>query len=226
MYCPECGTQLSDKAKSCTNCGRSLMSVKKSSGGTVSTVVKGIVLTLVLVLVAGASYVVALQGRPDDQPEFAGYMPQGEEWVSTNFDPYGIGLEIPGDGWRLYFDSRSQKIFEDDFAKLDISFLGVSLNPDSYRVDNKPEVFKILSQEEVSLQGWNDEALYTVVQGNENGRIVNKHQLFFKRDFVGQNNYQRTYTYCITMTFTSGREKNYAPIFRHVIESINLYEYN
>jgi hypothetical protein len=223
MFCPECGTEIADNTKSCTKCGRSLLGEKRQiDSGVAPGLVKLLIVLLVFVLIGGAGYFVYFL-RPENRPTGV-FSPEDRKWVPLSFDTYGISLEVPGEGWHLYYDTRSQKVFEDAFAKLDLSFIGVSPNPDTYRVDNKPQVFTILKQEPVTFEGWDGEALYTIVQGVENGILVNKHQLYFNRTFTTYNQYQRTYSYLITMTFSSGRDKTYAPFFRHLIDSIELYE--
>lgn len=221
MLCPDCGNEMPDTAKSCSYCGRSLAKGKPSGGG--SMAIKIVMVVLAFALVAGATYAIAsqFQGDTDDG---LGYDPS-VQWVPMDFSDYGLKMEVPGVGWSLYYDAQSQVVFKDALsATLDISFLGaMALNPDAHRVDNKPETFKVIDQETVYLDGLG-EALYTIVSCREDGVIVNKHQLYFKRTYTLVNKQPQTYTYVITMTSSSGVESQYAPLFRHMLESIELYD--
>lgn len=221
MLCPDCGNEMPDKAKSCSYCGRSLATRKPSGGG--SMAVKIIMVVLAVSLVAGAAYAFASQLQ-SDSGEGPHYDPS-VQWVPMDFSDYGLKMEVPGVGWSLYYDAQSQVVFKDDLrGTLDISFLGaLALNPDAHRVDNKPEIFKILSQETVFIKGLG-EAKYTVVSCREDGSLVNKHQLYFKRTFKPSSLQPQTYTYVITLTCSSGTESQYAPIFRHIIDSLEMYD--
>lgn len=221
MLCPDCGNEMPETAKSCSYCGRSLAKRKPSGGG--SMAVKILMVFLAVALLGGAAYAIAsqLQGDTGEGPHYD----PSVQWVPMDFSDYGLKMEVPGEGWSLYYDAQSQVVFKDDLrGTLDISFLGaMALNPDAHRVDNKPEIFKILSQETVFLDGLG-EALYTIVSCNEDGVLVNKHQLYFKRTFKLANKQPQTYTYVITLTSSSGLESQYAPLYRHMIDSIELYE--
>jgi hypothetical protein len=178
---------------------------------------------LAFALVAGAAYAIVsqLQDSTDDGPT---YDPSAQ-WVPMDFSDYGLKMEVPGDLWSLYYDAQSQVVFKDGLnGVLDISFLGaMALNPDAHRVDNKPDIFKVFSQETVFLDGLG-EALYTIVSCKENSVLVHKHQLYFKRTYKLANKQPQTYTYVITMTSSSGLESQYAPLYRHMLESIELYD--
>lgn len=225
MFCPECGNEVADSAKSCTKCGRSLVRMKHNSSGA-SGIVKILIVIMVLVLVAGATYAFLSGTRGDDGP--GAFNPQGREWVPLNFKAHGIRLEVPGTGWNLHYDAESQVVLKDEIrGTIDINIVGaIALNPDSYRVDNKPDVYTILEQESIRLEGWGEEVLYTLVQGNEGGFIANKHQLYFRRTFLAPNGQDQTYTYLITFTCPSGLDSQYQPVFQHIIESIELYDYS
>lgn len=230
MFCPECGTEVADIAKSCTKCGRSLVKVKGRSGGGTG-VVKVLLIILIVVLVASTGYTVWSQFFPKDESgkdeSVQGYSPEGKEWVPMRFDPFGIAMDVPGTGWKLYENAWSQIIFKDTLrGVLDINILSaITLNPDGYRIDNKPQVYNILNQESVFVAGFGEVA-YTEAEGNEDGRLVNKHQLYFKRTLTTANNFTQTYTYLVTLTSSSGTSAPYAPIFRHIIDSLELYDYN
>lgn len=213
MFCPECGTEVADTAKSCTKCGRSLGKSRSQSGGG-SGAVKVLIAVLIVALIASAGYAVWSQ-LPGDDDVVQGYSPEGRQWVPMKFDPFGIALDVPGSGWYLHFDAQSQVIFKDDLrGTLDIHIIGaIALNPDNYRVDNKPQVFRILNQESIFLEGFG-EATYTLAQGNEEGYLVNKHQLYLRRTVKSPNRQPQTFTYLITLSSPSGLETQYAPVFR------------
>ncbi|MDD3073010.1 MAG: zinc ribbon domain-containing protein [Eubacteriales bacterium] len=221
MLCPDCGNEMPDTAKSCSYCGRSLRKVKRSGGEAMA--VKILLVILAIALIGGAVFAMASQFKRETVtgPE---YDPSAK-WVAMDFSDYGIKMEVPGTGWSLYYDAQSQVVFKDGVrGALDISFLGaMSLNPDAHRVDNKPQVFTVISQDSVFLEGFG-EAMYTVVSCKEDGVLVNKHQLYFKRTFKMANKQTQTFTYVITMTCSSGLDSQYAPLFRHMLESIELYE--
>lgn len=226
MFCPECGTEVADSAKSCTKCGRSLVKIKSSGGGS-SRLVIALLVVLIVILLASGGYFAFLAWSPGDKDPVQGYSPEGREWVPMKFDPYGISMEVPGTGWYLYYDAQSQVIFKDDLrGVLDINILSpIILNPDNYRIDNKPQVFTILSQESRFLEGFG-EATYTIARGNEDGYVVTKHQLYFKRTLKTPNDLTQTYTYLITLTCSSGVSAAYTPVFEHILDTIQLYEYN
>lgn len=221
MLCPDCGNEMPDTAKSCSYCGRSLRKAKRSGGGAMA--VKILLVILAIALIGGAVFAMASQFKRETVigPE---YDPSAK-WVAMDFSDYGIKMEVPGTGWSLYYDAQSQVVFKDGIrGALDISFLGaMSLNPDAHRVDNKPQVFTVISQDSVFLEGFG-EAMYTVVSCKEDGVLVNKHQLYFKRTFKMANKQTQTFTYVITMTCSSGVDSQYAPLFRHMLESIEIYE--
>ncbi|HBI55746.1 MAG TPA: hypothetical protein DEA85_05970 [Firmicutes bacterium] len=221
MLCPDCGNEMPDTAKSCSYCGRSLRKAKRSGGGAMA--VKILLVILAIALIGGAVFAMASQFKRETVigPE---YDPSAK-WVAMDFSDYGIKMEVPGTGWSLYYDAQSQVVFKDGIrGALDISFLGaMSLNPDAHRVDNKPQVFTVISQDSVFLEGFG-EAMYTVVSCKEDGALVNKHQLYFKRTFKMANKQTQTFTYVITMTCSSGVDSQYAPLFRHMLESIEIYE--
>lgn len=187
--------------------------------------VKIILVLLVLVLLGGAVY--AFISQLPERTDASGFNPQGSTWVPLNFKSHGIQMDVPGSGWNLYYHAESQLVVKDDVrGTFEVIFVGaIALNPDSYRVDNKPEVFRVLHQESIRLQGWGEEVLYTVAQGNEDGYIANKHQLYFRRTFRAANGQSQTYTYLITLTCPSGLDAQYLPVFTHIRNSIQLYEY-
>lgn len=224
MFCPECGTEVADSAKSCTKCGRSLVKVKKRSGG--GTFLAKLLLVLLIIIVLGTGAYAAYNTLLKD-PEVEAFNPGDKTWVPMDFEAFGIKMDVPGQGWALDFNAESQVIFRDTTRGiLDVRVLGaITLNPDSYRIDNKPEIFTITKQESLRLGGWGEEVLYTVAQGSEDGYLVSKHQIYFKRTFSALNKLPQTYTYLITMTCGSGVEAQYLPTFQHIIENIELYEY-
>jgi hypothetical protein len=221
MFCPDCGNEMADTAKSCSYCGRSLRRVKYSGGWSLGF--KIFIVLLAAALIGGAIYALTSQFIKDAStgPD---YDPSAQ-WVPMDFSGYFLKIDVPGTGWSLYYDAQSQVIFKDSVkGTLDISFLGaMSLNPDASRVDNKPQVFTILSQDSVFLEGFG-EAMYTVVTGKEDGVLINKYQLYFKRTFKPANKQPQTVTYIITLSCSSGLDNQYAPLFQHIIDSIELYE--
>ena len=199
--------------------------LRNNRGGVTPGVVKIIIILLVVVLIGGTGFAVFSDMLGSDSGPDLGFNPEGRGWVPMDFEFAGMELDVPGEGWQIYYDARTQIVFKDNLnSSLDVYFLGASaLNPDMYRIDNKPQVFTILSQRILTLDGWDGDVLYTVVRGNEDGFIVNKHQLFFRRTFRSTR-IEQTYTYLVTMTISSGRENQYAPLFQHIIDSIRLYE--
>jgi hypothetical protein len=188
--------------------------------------VKVLLVLLVVVLVGGASFAVFAQ-MPKNQADEK-FNPRGREWVPMDVGFAGMKFEVPGQGWRLDYDALSRLIFKDDFGgTLDIYFVSIiALNPDTHRIDNRPQVFHVLRQDPVTMSGWNESALLTVAQGREVGVLVNKHQIFFRRTFKAANGQPQTFTYLVTLTYPSEYEDQYAPKFQHILRSINLYEYN
>lgn len=223
MLCPECGTEVADTAKSCSNCGRSLKTSKRSGSST--RVITILVIVLVALLLGGAGYAIFIHDAPDKNVGHA-YNPEGREWVPMKFDPYGISMDVPGVGWSLYYDAQSQFVLKDELrATLDIHIISaITLNPDQYRIDNKPHVFRVLSQESVTLPGFG-EASYTVAEGIEAGYMLRKHQIYFRRSLTDRNKQIQTYTYLITLSYQSGLHAQYASFFPHILDSIRLYEY-
>lgn len=225
MLCPGCGIEVSESAKSCTECGQSLSRRKeKTSGGLSPVFVKVLIVVMVIVLVGGAAYAVFAQPRDNDNE---GFDPRGRTWVNMNFEFAGIEMDVPGENWELIYHAGAKLIFRDQLNNtVDIYFANAfAINPDQYRIDNKEHVFNVLSQEHVIIPGLTEDAMYTIAQGVEEGRAVNKHQLFFRRNFTAANKQQQTYTYFITMTISSGQERQYAPTFEHIINSIRLYQF-
>lgn len=226
MFCPECGTEVADSAKSCTKCGRSLVRIKHNSSGA-SGIVKILIFIMVLLLVGGATYAFLSGSRGDDSASSV-FNPKGREWVPLDFEAYGIKMEVPGEGWSLRYDAESQIITQDERrATIDINIVGtIALNPDRYRVDNKPEAYSTQKQETITLKGWSGDVLYTIVRGIEFGEVAIKHQLYFRRTFMAANGQEQTYTYLLTFTCPSGMDWHYERVFELIIESIELYDYS
>lgn len=220
MICPDCGTQVADTAKSCTKCGLSLVKGKSQSGG--RGVAIALIVVLLVVLLVGGSYAILTQTSEKEQPP-QGFNPDGRTWVPMSVTPYGIFMEVPGTGWDILFDAVSQVVFEDEMdARLDINVLGaLVLNPDAERIDNKPQVYRVISQENVYVNGVGDVS-YTVVQGNEINAMVDKHQLWFRHSIMTPNLQEQTFTYFITLTFRRGLDFRYEPLFKHIIENIEM----
>lgn len=222
MLCPDCGKDCPESAKSCPYCGRSLKNPKTAKGGALA--VKILLVILALTLVGGAAYAMATQfkGEPDTVPEYDFTL----KWVPMDFALYGLKLDIPGSGWSLYYDAETQVVFRDSVhGKLELNFLGpMALNPDAHRIDNNPQVYTIISQETMTLKGLTGKAKYTVVSCQQDGKLVNKHQVYFSRVYTSGNKPPQNFIYFITLDCSAGLESQYAPVFRHIIESLELYE--
>lgn len=216
MLCPDCGAEVSKNAESCPQCGRLQKSPGSKSEG---TLVKILLIILAIVFVLGTGYFVF--SHYNKEPAFN----PSTAWAPMDFTEYGLKMDVPGTGWSLSYDDRSQVIFRDEgLGKLDIVFLGArALNPDAYRVDKNTDSYNLHSQSVVFLKGFGG-ALYTVVSGQEDGTPISKHQLYFKRTFTPTDRPSQTIIYIITLDYASSFESQYSSIFRHLLESIELYE--
>lgn len=218
MFCPNCGNEMADNAKSCSHCGRHLGALDPRKGR--AQVVKILIAFLALVLIGGAAYLELMKSKEDPNNPVFDF---SQQWVTMDFMEFGIKLEVPGSGWHLDYNAQSEVVLRDSLhGELGLNFLRTTaLNPDAYRVDNKPDVYSIVSQEPVFLKGFGfmGDTVYTVVGCKEGGIPVRKFQLYFKRVFKAE-----TITYIITMSGRAGQDFQYEPIFQHVVESIDLYE--
>lgn len=224
MICPDCGTQVADTAKSCPKCGLYLVKEKGQSGSKRVAIV--LIVVLLVVLLGGGGYAIWSQ-LPEEVDQPQGFNPEGKAWVPMSITPYGISMDVPGNGWDLLYDALSQVVFEDELdATLDINVLGpMALNLDAERIDNKPQVFRVLSQDTVVVNGVG-EVQYTVAQCREAGAVFNKHQLYFRHSIMTPNLLPQTFTYFVTFSFRNGMDFRYEPLFQHIIESIELTDYS
>ncbi len=225
MHCPGCGAEMAKGEKTCRHCGHT-MTAKKTSFFTPGKV-KLLMVLLVIALLAGAGATVFWGMDTDDDD--GTFDPRGRTWVPMDFKFAGIKFEIPGEGWAVTYDATSRMIFRntvDDMGELDVYFASLFvLNPDIHRVDNKPHIYEIVSQETVQLDGLYAEATVTTVERMKDGILFRKQQLFFRRTFIAPNGQPQSFSYLVTLSYPQVAER-YEDIFDHILETMELYEYN
>lgn len=221
MRCPDCGTAVAETAKACPYCGRYL-GVITTPKNAKSWLVKVALVLLGVILITGAAYVTLMHL----QKETSG-LPSHDytaQWTPMDFADYGLKLEVPGVGWSVFYDAKSQVIFKDAVnAELDFNFLGAkTANPEAHRIINVYQDYVLESLNTISLQGVG-ETQHTVISLNEAIGEVYKHQLFFKYTHKDEVKGNQTFTYVITLTYPARLERDYKALFNHIIESIQLY---
>lgn len=228
MFCPGCGAELPIRERTCPKCGH--INVTQRSAGLTPNRVKMMMAALVMVLLIGAGVVGAGFA-------FFSTLPGGERgirhdprgvWAAMDFDFAGIKFDVPGDGWSLTYNASSRLIFRNDVdgvGELDIYFASIFVNPDIHRVDNRPHIFQVVSQENVELDGLYSDATVTTVEIEQDGIMFRKQQLYFRRTFIAKNSQPQTFTYLVTLTYPKGAE-GYREIFQHILDSMRLYEYD
>lgn len=221
MRCPDCGTAAAETAKACPYCGRYLGTVTAPTKER-SWLIKVALVFLGVVLIAGAAYAALMhfQKEPSGLPAHD-YTAQ---WAPMDFADYGLKLEVPGAGWSVSYDAKSQIIFKDAAnAELDFNFLGAkTANPEAHKITNVYQNYVLVSLNNVTLKGVG-ETEHTVITLDEAIGQVYKHQLFFKHTHKDPEKGAQTFTYVITLTYPSRLEREYRPLFNQIIESIELY---
>lgn len=218
MRCPECGTVVAEEAKACPYCGRYLGEVTATK--TRAWPVRIVLVIMVIALIAGAAYAALLHFQKEASS--GSEHNHKAQWAPMEFPDYGLTLEVPGAGWSVYYDAKSQVIFRGAvYGELDINFLGAkTANPEAHKVTNAFSDYTLVEQSTIFIEGVG-ETEYIIISVDEGTSSVKKHQLFFKHTSQGQGSPQ-TFTYVITLTYPLGQEGEYGSIFQHIIGSIKL----